>query len=549
MWTQIYDPMGSLGMSAFLAAIPLLVILVMLGVMRVKGQIAAFCGVMAAIVIAIVVYGMPAGLAINSTLYGAAFGVFPICWIVITAVWIYNMSVESGEFEIIKASISSLTEDRRLQALVIAVAFNCFLEGTAGFGTPVAITAAMLAGLGFNPIFAAAVCLVANTAPVALGGVGIPTVVAASVTGLDFTTVAKYGVTQTGLLALIVPLWIAVMIGGWKRIGEVLPAVIVCGVVFAVTHVGIVYFINAYIADLLSSIILIAVMAGFYRVWKPSRIYRFDFDAPVNENSAQKCPYSGGEIIRAWGPYIILAVLVFLWADAKIIGFKNVLVGMDKGFSFLWPGLHNEVIKTIPVVAADTPYGAKYALNIVSATGTAILCSGILGLFLMPNYGFGKGIACFFRTLNQLKWPIFTIACILGLAYIMNYSSMSYTLGLAFTATGSLFPFFSPLLGYLGVFLTGSDTSSCALFAAMQKTAAEQLSIDPNLLVAGNASGGVCAKMISPQSISVACAATNQIGQESAILRAVVGHSILMVLILAVLIYLQSNVLGFMLPG
>ena len=549
MWTQIYDPMGSLGLSALLAAIPLLVILVMLGVMRVKGQLAAACGVIAAIVIAIVVYGMPAGLAINSTIYGAAFGLFPICWIVITAVWIYNMSVESGEFEIIKASISSLTEDRRLQALVIAVAFNCFLEGTAGFGTPVAITAAMLAGLGFNPIFAAVVCLVANTAPVALGGVGIPTVVAAQVTGLDFATVAKYGVSQTGLLALIVPMWIAIMIGGWKRLGEVLPAVVICGVVFAVTHVGIVHFVNAYIADLLSSIILIVVLAGFFKVWKPSKIYRFDFDAPVEENKAAACQYSAGEIVRAWGPYIILAVLVFLWADAKIIGFKNVLVGIDKSWAFAWPGLHNEIMKTVPVVAADAPYGAKYAFNIVSATGTAILCSGLLGLFLMPNYGFGKGIACFFRTLNQLKWPIFTIACILGLAYIMNYSSMSYTLGLAFTATGSLFPFFSPILGYLGVFLTGSDTSSCALFAAMQKTAAEQLSIDPNLLVAGNASGGVCAKMISPQSISVACAATNQIGQESAILRGVVGHSILMILILAVLVYLQSNVLSFMLPG
>lgn len=549
MWTQIYDPMGSLGLSALIAAIPLLVILVMLGVMRVKGQIAAVCGVIAAILIAIVGYGMPAGLAINSTIYGAAFGLFPICWIVITAVWIYNMSVESGEFEIIKASISSLTEDRRLQALVIAVAFNCFLEGTAGFGTPVAITAAMLAGLGFNPIFAAVVCLVANTAPVALGGVGIPTVVAAQVTGLDFSTVAKYGVSQTGLLALIVPMWIAIMIGGWKRLGEVLPAVLVCGVVFALTHVGIVHFVNAYIADLLSSIILIVVLAGFFKVWKPSKIYRFDFDAPVEENKTAACPYSAGEIVRAWGPYIILAVLVFLWADAKIIGFKNVLVGIDKSWAFAWPGLHNEIMKTAPVVAKDAAYGAKYAFNIVSATGTAILCSGILGLFLMPNYGFGKGVACFFRTLNQLKWPIFTIACILGLAYIMNYSSMSYTLGLAFTATGSLFPFFSPILGYLGVFLTGSDTSSCALFAAMQKTAAEQLSIDPNLLVAGNASGGVCAKMISPQSISVACAATNQIGQESAILRGVVGHSILMILILAVLVYLQSNVLSFMLPG
>ncbi len=549
MWTQIYDPMGSLGLSALLAAIPLLVILVMLGVMRVKGQLAAACGVIAAIVIAIVVYGMPAGLAINSTIYGAAFGLFPICWIVITAVWIYNMSVESGEFEIIKASISSLTEDRRLQALVIAVAFNCFLEGTAGFGTPVAITAAMLAGLGFNPIFAAVVCLVANTAPVALGGVGIPTVVAAQVTGLDFATVAKYGVSQTGLLALIVPMWIAIMIGGWKRLGEVLPAVVICGVVFAVTHVGIVHFVNAYIADLLSSIILIVVLAGFFKVWKPSKIYRFDFDAPVEENKAAACQYSAGEIVRAWGPYIILAVLVFLWADAKIIGFKNVLVGIDKSWAFAWPGLHNEIMKTVPVVAADAPYGAKYAFNIVSATGTAILCSGLLGLFLMPNYGFGKGIACFFRTLNQLKWPIFTIACILGLAYIMNYSSMSYTLGLAFTATGSLFPFFSPILGYLGVFLTGSDTSSCALFAAMQKTAAEQLSIDPNLLVAGNASGGVCAKMISPQSISVACAATNKIGQESDILRGVFGNSILMILILAVLVYLQSNVLSFMLPG
>jgi len=532
--------------SGLVAAIPLFIILYMLGIKRAKGHVAAAFGLLSALLVSVFVYGMPAGLAVGSILNGAAYGIFPIIWIVVTAIWVYNMTVESGEFEIIKSSLAAITDDRRLQALFIAFAFGSFIEGTAGFGTPVAITAAMLVGLGFNPVYAAGICLIANTAPVAFGAIGIPVVVAAQVTNLDLMHVSQVVGRQLPFLSVFVPLWLVVTMSGWKGAMEVLPAVIVAGVCFAGTQFYTANYVNAYLPDITSAIVTIVGLLLFLKVWKPAKAWHFPDEEP--SQGVVKCPYSTGQILRAWAPYLILAALVFLWADDKFVGLKNILVNIDKDLFILWPGLHNLVIKTTPVVPQDAAYAAKYSFNLLSAAGTAILFSGLISLAVIPNYGLSKAISCFFKTVKQLKWPILTIAMILGLAYIMNYSGMSSTMGLAFTATGSLFPFFSPILGWLGVFLTGSDTSANALFCGMQKTAAEQVGVDPYLTVAANSSGGVCGKMISPQSISVATAATGLVGEEGTIFRFTLGHSIAMVLLMACLTYAQAYWLSWMLP-
>ncbi|TWH48033.1 lactate permease [Sporomusa sp. KB1] len=549
-WIQDYNPLGNIGLSALIAAIPLFILLYMLGIKRSKGHNAAFFGLLSAILTAIFVFKMPAALALSATLNGALVGIFPIIWIVITAIWVYNMTVESGEFEIIKNSLASITDDRRLQALFIAFAFGSFIEGTAGFGTPVAITAAMLVGLGFNPVYAAGICLVANTAPVAFGAIGIPVVVLGQVSGIEPMTLSKIIGRQLPFLSFIVPLWVVVLMCGWKRAMEVLPAVLVAGICFAGTQFFTSNYISVYLPDITSAAVTIIGLLIFLKIWKPSKVWHFPDEIPSADGKVQ-LQYSIMEVLRAWGPYILLAILVFMWADDKFFGFKNILVGWEKSLgltSFAWPGLHNLVIKTAPVVAKNTPYAASYAINFLSAAGTAIFLSGILSLFIIPNYGPGRATSCFFKTIKMLIYPIFTIAMILGLAYIMNYSGMSSTLGLAFTATGSAYPFFAPFLGWLGVLLTGSDTSANALFGSMQKTAAQQIGIDPNLTVASNSSGGVCGKMISPQSISVATAATGLVGQESTIFRFALPSSIAMIILIGILTYLQSTVLHWMLP-
>lgn len=549
-WIQDYSPLGSIGLSALIAAIPLFILLYMLGIKRSKGHNAAFFGLLSAILIAILVFKMPTALAISATLNGALVGIFPIVWIIVTAIWVYNMTVEAGEFEIIKNSLASITDDRRLQALFIAFAFGSFIEGTAGFGTPVAITAAMLVGLGFNPVYAAGICLIANTAPVAFGAIGIPVVVLGQVSGIDPFTLSKIIGRQLPFLSVIVPLWVVVMMCGWKRAMEVLPAVIVAGVCFAGTQFFTSNYISVYLPDITSAFVTIIGLLVFLKIWKPSQVWHFP-DEKVSATGKVELQYTGGEVLRAWAPYIILAVLVFLWADDKFVGFKGVLVGAEKALgwtSVQWPGLHNLVIRTAPVVAKDAPYAATFGINFLSAAGTAIFLSGLLSLFIIPNYSIGRAAACFGRTIKLLIYPIFTIAMILGLAYIMNYSGMSSTLGLAFTSTGAAFPFFSPFLGWLGVFLTGSDTSSNALFGSMQKTAAQQLGIDPNLTVAANSSGGVCGKMISPQSIAVATAATGLVGEESTIFRFALPHSIAMIILIGIMTYLQAYVLHWMLP-
>ncbi len=549
-WVQVYNPLNNMLLSALVAAIPLLLVLYMLGIRRAKGHQAALLGTGSAIVVAIVVWGMPVSMAISATLNGMMYGIFPIVWIVVTAIWVYNMTVESGEFEIMKNSLASVTDDRRLQAVLIAFAFGSFIEGTAGFGTPVAITSAMLVGLGFNPVYAAGICLIANTAPVAFGAIGIPIVVSAQVSGLDMMKISQVVAHQLPFLSFFVPLWLVVIMAGWKRGMEVLPAVLVAGGLFAGTQFVTANYVNPYLPDITAAIVTIVGFLLFLKVWKPKTVWHFPDEKASTEGKAV-LRYSYAEVLRAWAPYLILALLVFLWADDKYIQFKQVVVSVDKMFPFFvnsWPGLDNLVIKTAPVVTKNTPYAATYTLNLLSAAGTALLLSGILSLLIIPNYGVGKAASCFVRTVTQLRYPILTISTILGLAYIMNYSGMSSTLGLAFTATGSFFPFFAPLLGWLGVFLTGSDTSSNALFGSMQRTAAEQIGVNPNLLVASNTTGGVCGKMISPQSISVATAAAGLVGKEGDLFRFAFWHSIAMVLVISVITYLQAYWLQWMLP-
>lgn len=542
-WVQQYSPIGGVVTSAILAAVPLIILFYMLAFRRAKGHVAAFFGLLGALVVAVGVWKMPVALAASATLYGAAFGLFPIIWIVITAVWVYNMTVESGEFEIIKDSLARLTDDRRLQALFIAFAFSCFIEGTAGFGTPVAIAAAMLVGLGFTPLWGAGIALIANTAPVAFGAIGVPVIVAAQVSGLDQMTVSAIVGRQLPILALIVPLWVCVTMCGFKRSMEVLPAIIVAGVCFGGAQFVLANFHGPTLPDIGAAIATIIGLVVLLKVWKPSAVFRFEGEggSTLTGNA-----YPASVVLRAWGPYIVLAVFVFFWGLPE---FKKVLNDISGAlYTFNWPGLHGEVMKTLPIASKETMYGATYTFNWLSAGGTAILLSGLVSVPFMPKYSFVQAGACFARTFKQLIFPICTIAMILGLAFLMNYSGMSSTLGLAFTHTGWLFPFFSPILGWLGVFLTGSDTSSCALFGGMQKDTAIAVGMSPELAVASNASGGVTGKMISPQSLSVATAATNMVGQEGNLFRFTIGHSIAMTLVLCVLTYLQAGPLKFMLP-
>jgi lactate permease len=554
-WSQAYDPLHVPGMpefllSALVAAVPLYVLFYMLAIRRAAGHKAACAGVLAAVILATAVWGMPVGLAVNSTVMGACFGLFPIVWIVVTAVWIYNMTVESGEFEIIKSSLASMTDDRRLQAIFIAFAFGSFIEGTAGFGTPVAITAAMLAGLGFSPLYAAGICLIANTAPVAFGAIGVPIIVAGSASGLPNADgaavlhISKIVGRQLPFLSVIVPFWLSVTMCGFRRTLEVLPALLVAGVCFAGTQFFVSNWLGPYLPDILAAMVTIVGLVCLLRVWKPKSVFHFpdekDFSAPTASRRA------GGEILRAWMPYAVLAVCVTIWG---LPDFKAA-VGRIEGFALglAWPGLDGAIEQTAPIVDAARVYAAKFNMNFASAGGTAIFLSGLVAACLMPGYGPGRAFACFTRTCRQLRFPIVTIAMILGLAYLMNYSGMSSTLGLAFTRTGALFPFFAPILGWVGVFLTGSDTSSNALFSNLQATTARQVGVDPYLTVAANSSGGVTGKMISPQSISVATSATGMVGQEGSLFRFAIFHSLAMTLVVCLITLLQAYPLKAMLP-
>ena len=533
MWVQETNPFGNIGLSALVAAIPILILFYALAIKRMKGHIAGLITLLSAIAVAIVAYGMPVKLALLSTLYGILTGMFPIGWIVLCAVFLYNLTVKTGYFSVIKDSIASITEDRRLQALLIGYCFGAFLEGAAGFGAPVAITAGMLVGLGFQPLYAAGLCLIANTAPVAFGGIGIPIITAGKVSGLDPIVVSQMIANQLPLLSFMVPFWLVIIMSGWKGMKEVFPAIFVTAASFSVTMWIVAFNIGPELPNILSALVSIIVLVGFLKVWKPKNVWRFpNEEAPKTEIT--KHPM--GKIIQAWTPFIVLTILIGDWGISGIkylldlVTLKIPIVGLDKA-----------------ILVGGKPMEVIYKFNWLGAAGTAILIATIITAIILrikpKTY-----LSVFGETFNGLKFALANIAFVLGFAYIANFAGITPTLGQALTVTGSFFPFVSPFLGWLGVFVTGSDTSANALFCNMQRITAEQIDVNPVLTVTANTSGGVAGKMISPQSIAVACASVNLVGKESDLFRFTVKHSLIFTAIMGIVVYVQAYYLRGMVP-
>ena len=551
-WTQVYNPLGSLWLSALLAVLPIVFFFVALAVLRWDAWLAGLGTIIVTVIIAVAVYGMPFRLAALSTLMGMAYGVWPISWIIVSAVFLYKLSVKSGQFEVIRASVITITEDQRLQVLLIGFAFGAFLEGAAGFGAPVAITAAILASLGLNPLYAAGLCLIANTAPVAFGALGIPILVAGKTAGIDPFKIGEMAGRQLPLLSLFVPFFIVWLMDGVKGIRQTWPAVLVAGGSFAVTQFFTSNFIGPELPDITSALVCLAATTVFLKMWHPKVAYVSASGgtsaAATAAAPAKHSSYTMGQILKAWSPFIILTVVVVIWtlpAFKALFDTGGPLYSTTLGFKV--PGLHDMVIRSAPIVDKATPYAAAYKLDLIAATGSGILLAAVLSMFVL-RIGPGEGLTVFKETLRDLVKPILTIAFVLGFAFIANYSGVSSTLALAIASSGHLFPFFSPVLGWLGVFLTGSDTSSNALFSSLQSITAHQIGVSDILTVAANSTGGVTGKMISPQSIAVACAAVGLVGRESELLRFTAKWSILFLAVICVITYVQAYYLPWMIP-
>ncbi|MFI5152863.1 MAG: L-lactate permease [Chitinophagales bacterium] len=535
-WTQVIDPFKNIGLSALIAAIPILFIFWALIIKRMKGYKASMMAVLLAILIAIFVYTMPVKLALLSTINGALYGLFPICWIVINAVFLFNLTVRSGQFEVIKHFMASLTPDRRLQALLIAFSFGSFLEGTAGFGAPVAITAAMLVGLGFNPLYASCLCLIANTAPVAFGAVGIPITVASQVSSIPEMAISKMVGRTLPFLSMLLPFYLVILMAGWKKTREVLPAVLISGISFAIMQWFASNFLGPALPDVIAGISSILCLVMLLKFWKPKNIWRFSNEPAPSIKPGKK--YNRSELLRAWSPFILITIMVLAWGTGPI---KELLNRIGQ-IQFEFPGLHNKILdqggNALPHI---------FRINYLSASGTAILISSVMA---MPVIGlsFSEGIKIFFDTLKQLRFPILTIASVLAFAYIVNDSGMTLTMARLLANTGVLFPFFAPVLGWLGVFITGSDTSANALFGKLQATTASSIGVDPVVTVSANAAGGVIGKMISPQSIAIAAAAGNLVGRESELFRFTFKHSLIMLLLICIIVVCQAYVFKWMIP-
>ena len=513
-WTQIYAPLGSLGLSALVASLPIIFFFIALAVLRMKGHVAGTITVAIALAIAVLVYQMPVDMAFAAAGYGFLYGLWPIAWIIVCSVFLYKVTVKTGQFDIIRASVLSITEDQRLQMLLVGFSFGAFLEGAAGFGAPVAITAALLVGLGFNPLYAAGLCLIANTAPVAFGAMGIPILVAGKVTSIDPFLIGKMAGHQLPLLSVIVPFWLVFMMDGFRGIRQTWPAILVAGLSFAITQFFTASYVGPELPDITSALVSLVCLTVFLKVWHPKENFRFANDGttkgicmPRSGKAGSALGFTGGQVFKAWTPFIILTAMVTVWSlkPFKMLFDKG---GPLAGLVFKWevPHLHNLVIKAAPIVASAKPYEAIYKLDILSATGTAILISALISIALLRMKP-ADAARTFAEVVLELKRPIYSIGMVLAFAFVANYSGLSSTLALVLAGTGALFPFFSPFLGWLGVFLTGSDTSSNALFCSLQATTAHQIGVSDTLLVAANTTGGVTGKMISPQSIAVACAA------------------------------------------
>ena len=543
-WQQLYSPLGSLGLSALAAVVPIVFFFLALAVFRLKGHVAGSITLGLSILVAIFAFQMPVDMALAAAGYGFLYGLWPIAWIIVAAVFLYKLTVKSGQFEVIRSSVLSITDDQRLQVLLIGFCFGAFLEGAAGFGAPVAITAALLVGLGFNPLYAAGLCLIANTAPVAFGALGIPIIVAGQVTGIDAFHIGAMTGRQLPLLSLFVRFWLVFMMDGLRGVKETWPAALVAGLSFAVTQYFTSNFIGPELPDITSALASLICLTLFLKVWQPKRSFSEAKGsvgaAVVQPSGSQPTPYSLGEIFKAWSPFLILTVLVTIWT---LKPFKAAFAPGGAMYNFVFnfaiPHLDQLVIKTAPIVAAPTAMPAVFKLDPISATGTAIFLSALISMLVL-KINFKTGLTTLKETFWELRWPILSIGMVLAFAFVTNYSGMSSTMALVLAGTGAAFPFFSPFLGWLGVFLTGSDTSSNALFGSLQATTAHQIGVSDTLLVAANTSGGVTGKMISPQSIAVACAATGLVGKESDLFRFTVKHSLFFATIVGVITLVQA---------
>jgi lactate permease len=559
-WTQVYDPVGHWWLSTLIAALPLIVLLGLLAGLRVRAHLCAMAGAATALLVAIIAFKMPAVLAVSSFFYGAAFGLLKIVWIVIAAVFLYDISVETGQFEIMKQSVAGITPDRRLQLLLVAFCFGAFIEGCAGFGAPVAIAGAFMIGLGFKPFQAAALNLIANTSPVAWGAIGTPVHTLAAVTALNESDLNAMIGRILPITAVIVPFWLVRAMVSWKETLEVFPAILVVGGSFAVTQWFWANHMDSNLVDIAAGVVSLVVTMLFLRVWQPKRIWRFADETSPTSARVSTQHYTGRQIAKAWMPFAILSVFVLCWGlpsikstlnQATTPSFKVVMAdgkprpgpaGWD------WPYLHGKVSRTTPVVAKPTAEAARFDFNWLTATGTGCFLAAVIAGLLL-GLGFGRIFGIFGKTLVRLRFAIIAMTCMLGIGYVTRYSGMDAVLGLAFTRTGWLFPFFGTYIGWLGVALTGSDTSSNALFGSLQKITAQQLNLSPILMCATNSAGGVMGKMVDAQSICIATAATNQVGNEGSIFRFVFWHSVALAAIVGVIVMMYAYVFPQYIPN
>lgn len=563
-WPQNYTPLDSLWLSALVASLPVFVLLFLIGIKRKPAWVSALSGLGAAAVVALFVYRMPAGMVLNSAIYGALFGLFPIGWIVYWAIVLYKITEKTGKFEIIKDSIGGLSSDRRIQALLIAFAFGAFIEGAAGFGTPVAVAAAMLTGLGFSPFYAAGICLLANTAPVAFGSIGIPVVTLGRITGLDTMALSAWVGRICAPISIFIPSYLILVMGGPKALSGVVPAAAICGIAFATAQFFISNYIGPQLTDILGALAAILALVALLKVWQP----KDSFTLANSHPAALPKHHPAGSIILAWSPYLFLVFFVLLaglsgnaivkdWFRGGSLEF--IAAGLDAvndfyakaTFRWDWPGLAGNIIQVAPVTAAPGPYPAdqtSFTLNLLSASGTACLMASLASMLVL-RLSFGDYIGVLSNTGRNLFKSMVTIASVLGLAYLLNFCGATATMGLAFAATGAVFPFFSALLGWLAVFLTGSDTSANALFGNLQVVTAKALNLPPDLMASANSAGGVMGKMISLQSIAVAAAATGMASSdESKLFRFTLRHSVFLACVLGLIVMFYTYVIDWPLP-
>lgn len=543
-WHQTYNPAGSLALSSLIALIPIVFFFVALAALKMKGYVAGTLTLALSLLIAIFVYRMPAGMALASAGYGFLFGLWPIAWLIINALFLFQVTVRTGQFDVIRSSVASLTRDHRLQMLLVGFGFGAFLEGATGGGAPVAITTALLAGLGMHPLYAAGLCLITNTAPVAFGSMGIPIMVAAQTTGMDPFVIGQVAGRQVPLLSLLIPFWVVLAMDGVRGVRDTWPAILVCGGSFATTQYLTANFIGPALPDITAALVSLATLAVFLRFWQPARVFRFT----EQETGVALEQHALPAVMKAWTPFLILTVFVVIWTWKP---FENLFKpGAVLDFLVLRlpvPMLDQAVQKLPPISAAAETLKAVYVFNPLDATGTAVFLAAVVNVLLLKMKP-AQAAKAFRETVISLRWPIYSIGVVLAFAFVVNYSGQSSTLALLLAGTGFAFPFFSPLLGWLGVFLTGSDTSSNALFCNLQATTAHQIGVSDVLLVTANTTGGVTGKMISPQSIAIACASVGLAGRESELFRFTFLHSLALVAIVGLITMAQAYLVPWMLP-